>query len=98
MDTTTICAAYLHDSCDFGLTLDEIEKEVSSEVRQLVENTQLIKEISKKYNEESFDEEKVELGESLKYDGFNVEKIVFCQGAEAMRNSFLCVNELDSET
>lgn len=51
MDTVTICTAILHDAYKFGLTPDEVEKEINPEVRQLLDNLEAIKKIKNTGND-----------------------------------------------
>ncbi len=60
MDTESICAALLHDSYQFGLTPKEIEDELGSDVRELVDNIYSMRSISTRRTHEFTDEQYAE--------------------------------------
>lgn len=50
LDTTTICAAFLVDAYKFGITPEDVEKELGTQVRTMLDHLEQIREISHKYS------------------------------------------------
>lgn len=57
MDTESICAALLHDSYQFGLTPEEIDSELGSDVKDLVDHIYSMRSISTRRTKEHTDEQ-----------------------------------------
>ena len=96
MDTSSICAAVLHDCYKFGVNPEEIEKELNAEIRGILDNLYSIKNIKGKYKGEYTDVAYSEYLRRLLVTSAKDVRAIVIRLAEKL-NSLRTIEELSSE-